>query len=107
MIREKYEDLVFACKCLAAFLETHVDIKEYDDYGWAQIAFETDSFGGVYTILHYDFGTGDLTKDFGTEKQLDISRLCDLYQIVKDDLERELKERDLNYISEMINAEYD
>jgi len=107
MIREKYEDLVFACKCLAAFLETHVDIKEYNDYGWAQIAFKTDNFGGVYTILHYDFGTGNLRKDFGTEKELDISRLCDLYQIVKDDLERELKERDLNYISEMINAEYD
>ena len=107
MIREKYDDLVFACKCLAAFLETHVDIKEYNDYGWAQIAFKTDNFGGVYTILHYDFGTGNLRKDFGTEKELDISRLCDLYQIVKDDLERELKERDLNYISEMINAEYD
>ena len=107
MIREKYEDLVFACKCLAAFLSTHVDIKEYNEYGWAQIAFKTDNFGGVYTILHYDFGTGELRKDFGSEKEMDISRLCDLYQIVKADLEHELKVRDLDYISEMINAEYD
>ena len=107
MIRETYKDLVFACKCLAAFLETHVDIKEYKEYGWAQIAFETDKFGGTYTILHYDFGTGNLRKDFGTDKELDIDRLSTLYKVVKEDLEHMLEVRDLDYISECINDEYD
>ena len=107
MIREKYSDLVFACKCLAAFLETHVDVKEYREYGWAQIAFKTDNFGGVYTILHYDFGTGNLRKDYGTEKELDIDRLSTLYKIVKEDLEHELQVRDFDALSDFINAEYD
>lgn len=107
MIREKYEDLVFACKCLAAFLETHVVIKEYREYGWVSIVFQTDNFGGCYTILHYDLGTGDLRKNFGTKDELDIDRLSTLYKIVKEDLEHELEVRDLSYISEMINAEYD
>ena len=107
MIRERYEDLVFACKCLAAFLKTHVVIKEYREYGWVSIVFQTDNFGGCYTILHYDLGTGDLRKDFGTEKELDIDRLSTLYEIVKEDLEHELEVRDLSYVSEMINAEYD
>lgn len=107
MIRETYNDLVFACKCLAAFLETHVDIKEYPEYGWVSICFKTDNFGGVYTILHYDLGTGELRKNFSTDKELDISRLCDLYRIVKEDLEHELKVRDFDYISECINAEHD
>lgn len=107
MIREKYEDLVFACKCLAAFLETHVVIEEYREYGWVSIVFQTDNFGGCYTILHYDLGTGDLRKDFGTKDELDIDRLSTLYKIVKEDLEHELEVRDLSYISEMINAEYD
>lgn len=107
MIRENYKDLVFACKCLAAFLQTHVEIKEYNEYGWAQIVFMTDKFGGSYTILHYDFGTGNLRKDFGTDNELDIDCLSTLYKVVKEDLEKMLKERDLDYISECINAEYD
>lgn len=107
MIRENYKDLVFACKCLAAFLETHVDIKEYEQYGWVSIVFKTDNFGGSYTNLHYDLGTGNLRKDFGTDKELDIDRLSTLYKVVKEDLEHMLKVRDLDYISECINDEYD
>lgn len=106
MIRESYKELLFACKCLAAFLETHVDIKEYTEYGWTSIVFKTDNFGGSYTILHYDLGTGELRKDFGTDKELDIDRLSTLYKIVKEDLERELRERDFSKISELINDEY-
>ena len=107
MIREKYEDLVFACKCLAVFLETQVVIKEYREYGWVSIVFQTDNFGGCYTCLHYDLCTGELRKDFGTDRELDIDRLSTLYKIVKEDLERMLKERDLEAVSEFINAEYD
>ena len=106
MIKEKYEDLVFACKCLAAFLQTIVEIKEYPKYGWSSIVFMTDRFGGVYTILHYDFGTGNLKKNFGTDKELDIDCLRTLYQVVKGDLERILKERDFEDIYERINEEY-
>jgi len=106
MIREKYQDLVFACKVLAAMLETQVKITEYPEYGWVSIVFQTDNFGGCYTILHYDLGTGNLRKDFGTDKELDIDRLSTLYKVVKEDLEAILKVRDLEYISECINAEY-
>ena len=107
MIRVSYKDLVFACKCLAAFLETHVVIKEYLEYGWVSIVFETDSFGGCYTILHYDLGTGELRKDFGTDKELDIDRLSTLYQVVKKDLEHELEVRDFDALSDFINSQYD
>ena len=107
MIREKYSDLVFACKCLAAFLETQVDIREYRDYGWVSIVFMTDHFGGCYTLLHYDLRTGNLRKDFGTEKELDIDCLSTLYKIVKEDLEHELKVRDMQAVSDFINSEYD
>lgn len=107
MIRVNYPDLVLACKCLAAFLKTNVDIKEYIYYGWAQIAFKTDNFGGVYTILHYDFGTGNLRKDFGTEKELDIDCLSTLYEIVKEDMEKMLEARDMEAVSDFINSQYD
>lgn len=107
MIRENYKDLVFACKCLATFLETHVVVKEYLEYGWVSIVFETDSFGGVYTNLHYDLGTGELRKDFGTDKELDIDRLSTLYQVVKKDLEHELEVRDFDALSDFINSQYD
>lgn len=107
MIREKYQDLAIACKCLAAFLETHVEIKEYREYGWVSIVFKTDNFGGSYTILHYDLGTGNLRKDFGTEKEIDIDRLSTLYQIVKEDMEAMLKERDFGALADFINAEND
>lgn len=107
MIRETYKDLVFACKCLAAFLETLVEIREYKEYGWVSIVFMTDKFGGSYTNLHYDLGTGNLRKDFGTDKELDIDCLSTLYKVVKEDLEHMLEVRDLDYISECINDEYD
>ena len=107
MIKEKYQDLVFACKVLAAMLETHVEITEYPKYGWVSIVFQTDKFGGCYTILHYDLGTGELRKNYGRHDELDIDRLSTLYQVVKEDLDHELKVRDLEYIGECINAEYD
>ena len=107
MIREKYSDLVFACKVLAAMLETQVVIKEYLEYGWVSIVFQTDSFGGCYTILHYDLGTGELRKNYGRSDEIDIDRLSTLYQIVKEDLERELKVRALEAVSDFINSQYD
>ena len=107
MIREKYSDMVFACKVLAAMLETQVKIQEYPEYGWVSIVFQTDNFGGVYTILHYDLGTGELRKDYGTEKELDIDRLSALYKIVKEDMEKMLKARDMEAVSDFINSQYD
>ena len=107
MIREKYSDLVFACKCLAAFLKTNVEVKEYSEYGWVAIMFYTDKFGGCYTNLHYDLGTGNLRKNYGMESELDIDCLSTLYEVVKEDLDHELKVRDFDALSDFINAEYD
>lgn len=107
MIREKYSDLVFACKCLAAFLKTHVVIREYREYGWVSIVFETDSFGGCYTNLHYDLGTGNLRKNFGMKDEFDIDCLSTLYEVVKEDLEHMLKVRDFDGLADFINSQYD
>ena len=106
MIRENYKDLVFACKCLASFLDTQVDITEYPEYGWVSIVFKTDNFGGCYTILHYGLKTGELHKDYRTDKELEIDSLRTLYRVVKEDLEKILKDRDFDYLNECINAEY-
>ncbi len=108
MIRiNNFNDLAFSCKVLAAMLETQVVIREDKEYNWAAIMFQTDNFGGIYTNLHYDYGTGNLRKNYGTDKELDIDSLSTLYKVVKEDLEHELEVRDLAYISECINAEYD
>ena len=106
MNKLSYSDLVLACKMLAGMLESIVEVKEYTEYGWVSIAFMTDRFGGCYTNLHYDLGTGELSKDYGTDKEFDIDSLCTLYKVVKNDMERMLEARDLDYISECVNSEY-
>jgi len=107
MIRENYQDLFLSCKVIAACLETIVEIKEYKEYGWANIAFMTDHFGGVYAIFHYDYGTMELRKDYGKEEELDIDRIKTLYDIVKEENEKAMKARDFEALSEFINDQYD
>ena len=59
-----FNELANICKIIAVGYNTMCEIKEYPQYDFAQICYMTDKFGGTYTILHYDYGTGKLTKNF-------------------------------------------
>lgn len=101
-----FNELAYICKMIAVGYNTMCEIKEYPQYNFAQICFMTDKFGGTYTILHYDYGTDKLTKNFGHEDAMEIDSINCLFRVVWDDMQAELKARDLDEITALVNAEY-
>ena len=99
-------ELVEACEELAEELQTNCEREDYPQYGWTNISFYTDKFGGTYVNLHYDHNTGVVTNWYGSEYAYEVNSKKFLRSLVKRELYRELKDRDLDYIYEMINAEY-
>lgn len=103
-----FEELALICKVVAKCVGTQIEIREYKNLArpWASICFMTDHFGGIHTMLHYDYGTGNLRKDFGTPKEFDVCDIKELFDIVKADYEHELKVRDMAGVAEFINSQY-
>ena len=92
------------CKNIAAELDTIVKIKNYENYGFAQVSFMTDNFGGTYAIFKFDHKTKEVKwYEFGNEKT--ISDEHQLRMFIKLNLNKMLEERDLDEIYNKINAE--
>lgn len=106
MANMEYEIFVCVCKKIAKELHTIVEAKKYERYGWASIVFMTDKFGGTYLCLHYDLATNKVVNKYGFDSEEEIKSLARLKELVKAEHDKMLKERDLDYISEMINGEY-
>ena len=102
-----YKHLMAICENLADSLHTEVKMQDYPECGWASVFFQTDNFGGCYTLLHYDHLSGVLTKDYGTDKAKVIDTVEQLHSIVKEDLKYMLANRDMAAVSEFINSQYD
>lgn len=97
---------VCACKMLAKQEHTMIDVREYADYGWTSIGFETDAFGGTYVHLHVDNKTGVVHNWFGSEKEQVIETFAQLCQLVHTEKERMLKARDMQALTDFINDQY-
>lgn len=106
MANMEYEIFVCDCENIAKELHTIVEAKKYERYGWASIVFMTDKFGGTYLCLHYNLNTNKITYKYGFDSAEEIKDLERLKELVKTERDKMLKERDLDYISEMINGEY-
>ena len=103
----KFNQFAAVCKEIANDLHTIVEVREYSQYGWGQVAFMTDHFGGIYVCLHYDMETGKVTNWYGMKMAKELRHnYSELYNLVKTEMERELKVRNLKQVCEFINAEY-
>jgi hypothetical protein len=98
--------LVSFCTSLAANLDTGLDVRDYDEYGWTGIAFETDAFGGTYAHIHFDHTTGVATNWYGRPDAVRIESFVHLAAIVKAALAEALRTRDFGAISEMLADQY-
>lgn len=101
-----FREFAEICKQIAYDLHTLVEIREYPQYDWASVIFETDKFGGSYLGLHYDYNTGVVTAEYGTDRAQEIYDEDQLRALVKRERDYMLQHRDMQYISDMINAEY-
>ena len=101
-----FTELTSICKNIANELHTMVDVNDYSHYGWQNISFMTDAFGGTYINLHYDNNTGVVTNWYGSEHARVIETIDQLKVMVKYYMKKMLKERNMEYISERINDEY-
>ena len=101
-----FNDFVNTCKTIATNLDTMVEIKEYSNYGWGQVSFMTDKFGGTYVCLHFDMKTGKVINWFGHKDAREINDLSFLSYFVKNEMEKMLKARNLKEIYNQINNEY-
>lgn len=99
-------ELVSECAKIAEELQTNYKQVDYPQYRWSQISFYTDPFGGTYVNLHYDWNTGVVTNWYGTESAYEVGSKKFLRSLIERELYRELKDRDLDYIYEMVNEEY-
>ena len=106
MTNMTFENFVSVCKEIANNLQTICEVKEYPEYGWAAIAFMTDKFGGTYINLHYDFQTNEIVNWYGHKDAREIKDISFLSYFVKNEMEKEMKARDLNAVYNMVNAEY-
>lgn len=103
----KFNQFEAVCKEIANDLHTIVEVREYSEYGYGQVAFMTDHFGGIYVCLHYDMETGKVTNWYGMKMAKELSHnYSELYNLVKHEMKKMLKARDLKEIGELINAEY-
>ena len=101
-----FKEFAKVCREIAKNLNTIVEVTNYSDYGWGQVTFMTDYFGGVYMSLHYDMKTGQVTNWYGTKDERRVNDISGLSYYVKDEMKKMLKARNLEEVSELINAEY-
>jgi hypothetical protein len=97
---------VSVCKLIAQEEHTLEDHREYTEYGFGRVTFETDRFGGGYASFNFDLKTNAVTYAKGQPEQEEITDLKRLIQIVSTQRKRLLKVRDLKAVAERINAEY-
>lgn len=106
MKKLNFSDFANTCKIIANNLHTMVEVKDYSQYGFGKVAFMTDKFGGTYVFLHFDMETGHITNWYGHPEAREINDLSFLSYFVKSEMEKMLKSRDLEEISDRINTEY-
>jgi hypothetical protein len=101
-----FAELAKICKEIARDLHTIVEVKDYPEYKWGNIAFMTDKFGGVYTNLHFDHKTQVVTNWYGTKQAEVINDTAQLAKVVTKQMQHELKVRDLDSVYDYINSQY-
>ena len=101
-----FNDFANTCKTIANNLQTMVEVNDYSEYGWGQVAFMTDKFGGTYVCLHFDMKTGKVTNWFGHKDAREINDISFLSYFVKSEMQKMLKARDMEALSEFINSQY-
>lgn len=106
MVNTSFNEFANTCKEIAANLGTIVEVKEYKNYGWGQVSFKNDNFGGTYVCLHFDMKTNKVTNWYGSNHAREISDLSFLSYFVKSEMEKNLKERNQSKVYDMINEEY-
>lgn len=92
---------------IAERLHTMVDVKIYTEYNFAQVTYMTDKFGGSYASYHIDLSTGVVTLNYGYNDAHIMSDMNEIEDITMTKMQEMLEKRDLKYISDMINSEYD
>ncbi len=106
MKTSNFNDFANTCKTIANNLHTMVEVKDYSKYGWGQVSFMTDAFGGTYVCLHFDMNTGKVTNWFGSKDAREINDLSFLSYFVSSEMKKMIKARNLREIYDRINDEY-
>lgn len=103
---ENFQEFVKVCKTIGNNLNTIVEVKDYSQYGFGQVSFMIDHFGGTYVSLHYDMSTKEVVNWYGEKSERRINDISGLSYFVKDEMQKMLKKRNLDEVYENINTEY-
>lgn len=103
---ENFQEFVKVCKTIGNNLNTIVEVKDYSQYGFGQVSFMTDRFGGTYVCLHYDMNNKEVVNWYGEKNERRINDISFLSYFVKDEMKKALKGRNLDEVYESVNAEY-
>ena len=102
----EFEELVSYCKALGVELNTIVKENYWPDYGFGSIIFMTDNFECVYMNLYYNIKTREVVNWYGFPIAQKIETTLQLKDIVKQELEKELKSRNMSDVSDFINSQH-
>jgi len=101
-----FQKFVGVCKDIAKNLQTTCEVKKFTKYGWAEITFKVDNFGGTFACLHYDLCTNKIVNWYGEKDEREIKSVSFLPDFIKKEMRKELKERNIEAVYEKINEEY-
>ena len=99
-------EIIAKAEQVATKLNTMIEVRDYTEYGdWTSISFMTDKFGGTYVHINLNNETLRMINWFGRPEQTEVDPDF-LEELVRVELAKALKERDLDAIYDQVNAEY-
>ena len=93
------------CKKIAHDLHTMVEVREYNEYGFAAATFMTDKFGGAYANIIYDLGTSKVYDNFLKENNV-FENVESLTEHVDTQRKKMLLKRNLDEVYDFVNSQY-
>lgn len=99
------KEIISKAEQVAAKLNTMVEINDWSEFGWTEISFMTDKFGGTYVHINLNNETLRMINWYGRPEQTEINPDF-LEDFVKVELAKMLKVRDLDSVYEFVNSQY-
>lgn len=101
-----FESFKTQCEFIGNCAKTIVEVRDCSQYGWWGASYMTDKFGGVYTNLCYIVKDGKMYNHVHTTDEKILSSWQEVFETVIKERDELLKVRDLNGVSEFVNAQY-
>lgn len=94
------------CEWIAKNAHCIVEVRNYEQYGWWGASFMTDMFGGCFVNICRKLD-GTMYNHIHSKDEAIVANMAELSTLVKNEVEKAYKTRNLEEICEMINKEND